>query len=249
MYPDFVARFYDTLYSNLRSGVDSAFYLKKIKEAKGPVLEIGVGTGRLFIPAIQGGADIYGVDVSPSMIEALKAKLDKKYHSRVFIQNAVDLNLKKKFSLVIAPFRVFSHFIEIKDQLSALNKIHGHLKPKGKFIFDVYVPNLKMLNEGISNTIDFDDEYEPGKKLKRIVSMKSDLIHQISNVTMKFIWEDKGREKSAEWNFSHRYFFRFELEYLISRSKLRLEKILGDFKENELNAQSQEFIVICKRKD
>jgi SAM-dependent methyltransferase len=249
IYPDFVARFYDTIYSNLRSGVDSAFYLKKIKEAKGPVLEIGVGTGRLFIPALQSGAEIYGVDVSPSMIEALKAKLDKKYHARIFVQNAAELNLKKKFSLVIAPFRVFSHFIEIKDQLRALNKIHSHLKPKGKFIFDVFVPNLRMLVEGIDNKIDFDGEYEPGKKLKRIVSMKSDLVHQISSVTMKFIWEDKGREKSAEWNFLLRYFFRFELEHLISRSKLKLEKILGNFKDNELSAQSQEFIVICNRKD
>ena len=142
MYPDFVARFYDTLYSSLRSGVDSAFYLKRIKEAKGPVLEIGVGTGRLFIPAIQSGADIYGIDVSPRMIEVLKAKLDKKYHSRIFVQNAIDLNLKKKFSLVIAPFRVFSHFIEIKNQLRALNKIHAHLKPEGKLIFDVFVLSL-----------------------------------------------------------------------------------------------------------
>ena len=249
IYPDFVARFYDTIYSNLRSGVDSAFYLKKIKEAKGPVLEIGVGTGRLFIPALQNGADIYGVDISPSMIEILKAKLDKKYRRRIFVQNAVDLNLKKKFSLVIAPFRVFSHIIEIKDQQRALNKIHAHLKVKGTFIFDVFVPKLKMLVEGISNAIDFDGEYEPGKKLKRMVSMKTDLVRQISDITMKFIWEENGREKSEEWNFSFRYFFRFELEHLISRSKLKLVKILGDFKENELNAQSQEFIVICERKD
>jgi SAM-dependent methyltransferase len=249
IYPDFVARFYDTIYSNLRSDVDSSFYLKKIKETKGPVLEIGVGTGRLFIPAIQSGADIYGMDVSPSMIKVLKAKLDKKYHGRIFVQNAADLNLKKKFSLVIAPFRIFSHLIEIKDQLGALNKIHGHLKPKGKLIFDVFVPKLKMLVEGISNAIDFDGEYEPGKKLKRMVSMKTDLIRQISDITMKFVWEENGREKSKEWNFSLRYFFRFELEHLISRSKLKLVKILGDFRENELNAQSQEFIVICKRKN
>jgi SAM-dependent methyltransferase len=249
IYPDFVARFYDTIYSNLRSDVDSAFYLKKIKEAKGPVLEIGVGTGRLFIPAIQSGADIYGVDISRNMIEVLKAKLEKKYHRRILVQNAIDLNLNKKFSLIIAPFRVFSHFIETKDQLRALNKIHAHLKPKGKFIFEVFVPNLRMLVEGIDNKIDFEGEYEPGKKLKRIVSIKLDLVNQINNVTMKFVWKDNRQEESAEWTFPLRYFFRFELEHLISRSRLKLWKIFGDFQENELSAQSQEFIVICKRKD
>ena len=106
-----------------------------------------------------------------------------------------------------------------------------------------------MLVEGIDNKIDFEGEYEPGKKLKRIVSIKLDLVNQINNVTMKFVWEDNRQEESAEWTFPLRYFFRFELEHLISRSRLKLWKIFGDFQENELSAQSQEFIVICKRKD
>lgn len=45
-YPDFFARFYDTIYQNLRFGKDHQFYLSQIKKTTGPVLEVGVGTGR-----------------------------------------------------------------------------------------------------------------------------------------------------------------------------------------------------------
>ena len=65
-YPEPFARFYDVIYSHLRT-VDRDFFLWAIRETRGPVLEIGVGTGRLFLDAINAGADIYGIDISLTM--------------------------------------------------------------------------------------------------------------------------------------------------------------------------------------
>jgi cyclopropane fatty-acyl-phospholipid synthase-like methyltransferase len=79
--------------------------------------------------------DIYGIDVSPNMINKLKAKLDKKDHKRVKVQDARDLDLGKKFDLIIAPLRVFSHFLTIEHQLKILEKVHDHLDPDGELIF------------------------------------------------------------------------------------------------------------------
>jgi len=57
-YPDVFARFYDVIYDQIRSETDHDYFLKKILAAKGPVLEVGVGTGRFFIEALSKGADI-----------------------------------------------------------------------------------------------------------------------------------------------------------------------------------------------
>ena len=54
-YPENFARFYDTIYTHLRT-VDHDYFLRTILSTKGPVLEIGVGTGRFFIDALHGGA-------------------------------------------------------------------------------------------------------------------------------------------------------------------------------------------------
>ncbi len=44
-----------------------------------------------------------------------------------------------------------------------------------------------------------------------------------------------------------RFYFRYELEHLIKRSKLTLEKIWGDFEEGDLTGDSKEFIVVCRK--
>jgi ubiquinone/menaquinone biosynthesis C-methylase UbiE len=77
LYPDYFARFYDTLYHQLRDGVDNEFFLNHILKADGKVLEIGVGTGRFFMDALNSGTDIYGIDISESMINVLRGKLGK----------------------------------------------------------------------------------------------------------------------------------------------------------------------------
>lgn len=99
-YPEYVARFYDVIYAYLRT-VDRDYFLRKIKEVQGPVLEIGVGTGRFFIDALSGGADIYGIDVSPTMLHQLYQKLGKEHHHRVVLQDARTLNLGRQFNLIV----------------------------------------------------------------------------------------------------------------------------------------------------
>jgi len=83
-YNETVTRFYDAVYDNFPNLLsDADFYLAEIKKTKGKVLEAGVGTGRVFIPAFNNGADIYGIDYSENMLLRLKEKLPKKEHHRV----------------------------------------------------------------------------------------------------------------------------------------------------------------------
>jgi SAM-dependent methyltransferase len=247
MYPEYFARFYDLIYHQIRDGVDNKFYLGEIKNTKGKVLEVGTGTGRLLIEALENGADIYGIDISPSMLDFLKAKLNAEDQQRISLQNIVDFKLNIKFDLIIAPFRVFMHLTEKEEQLNALNNVHSHLKPGGKFIFDVFIPDLKPLIKGLDNVTDFEGEYEPGNRVKRIVSTNPDLINQIININFRFEWNKGITDFSKEWKTPMRFFFRFELEHLIERSKFSKYHIAGDFQWNELNNDSKEFVITCTK--
>ena len=246
-YPNFVSRFYDVIYDQLRSGTDFKYYLAKILEVQGSVLEIGVGTGRFFLEAINQGADIYGVDISKTMLEHLKRKLDSEHHHRIECQDVRELELSRKFDLIIAPFRVFSHLITTDDQVKSLNKVYDHLHDWGHFIFDLYIPNLRMLAEGMQNQVEFDGFYEEGKRLKRITSFSTDIIRQVNQIEMKFVWEEDDQEHTGIWNFPMRYFFRYELELLIRQSKLSLQQIFGDFHESPLRSDSKEFVIVCRK--
>jgi SAM-dependent methyltransferase len=246
-YPEYFAQFYDIIYDSIRSHVDTDFYLDRIKQSKGPVLEIGCGTGRFFSKAIKQGVDIYGIDISESMVKFLLKKIERNQYERISLQSAVDFNFPFKFDLIIAPFRVYSHLLTVDEQLAALNNAYDHLSDNGRLIFDLYVPDPAMIASGLNNIVDFDGEYMPGKKMSRIVTMKADVVNQISDITMTFKWDEHDRQRTESWNFKFRFYFRYELEHLVARSKLAIEKIYGDFKGGNLTADSREFIVVCRK--
>ena len=159
------------------------------------------------------------------------------------------MQLPHRFALILAPFRVFSHVIDVEDQIRFLNRVHEHLEPGGRFIFDLlYVPDLGILRNGIHDQVDFDDEYEKGKRLVRIISSNSDMASQTSNVRMKLKWDENGQKREAEWNFLMRFFFRYELEHLIRLSNLKLEAVYGDYVENPVHKDSKDFVLVCSRR-
>jgi SAM-dependent methyltransferase len=247
-YPDFVARFYDTVYAQVRDGVDNAWYLERMAEAKGPVLEIGSGTGRLLAEARRRGIDAWGIDLSPAMVERCRSKLAREDRDRVSVADAVSLRTDRRYALVCAPFRVLSHVFETADQLRLLDAMHDILEPGGAFAFDLYVPSLKLLLEGMPETVDFDGEHAPGRRLRRVVSSRpADLSRQTNRVRMGFLWEEEDGEHRSEWEFEMRFFFRFEIEHLVARSRLALERVHGDFAGGPLAAESREYVVVCRR--
>jgi SAM-dependent methyltransferase len=247
-YPGCVARFYDAVYAQVRDGVDNEYYLARMASAAGPVLETGVGTGRLLREALRRGVDAWGIDLSPAMVESCRARLPAEARERVSVADAVSMRLGRRFALVVAPFRVLSHVASIDDQLRLLETVHEHLVPGGAFVFDVYVPNLKLLTDGMPERCDFDGEWSPGRRLRRFVSSTpADLAAQTNRVRMAFVWDEADGEHRETWEFDMRFFFRFEIEHLVARSKLRLEALHGDFAGGALAAESREYVVDCRR--
>jgi SAM-dependent methyltransferase len=247
-YPDFVARFYDTVYAQVRDGVDNDYYRDAVAAAGGPVLEIGVGTGRLLVAAFRRGVDVYGIDLSPAMVDRCRQKLPSDEKERVWVADATRLRAPRRYVLVVAPFRVLSHVHALADQIRLLDAVYEALLPGGTFIFDLYVPNLKLLLGGLPETCDFDGEHAPGKRLRRFVSSApADLARQTNHVRMSFVWDDEDGEHRGDWEFDMRFFFRYELEHLVARSRLELIALHGDFLGGALTADSREFVVVCRR--
>ena len=82
---------------------DIPFYLDRAKELGDKTLELACGTGRITIPLAEEGINIWGLDYSRSMLEVLKAKLNK---------------VSEKFKLIFIPFRSFQS-LEIDKQAQA----------------------------------------------------------------------------------------------------------------------------------
>src|SRR4029077_1295356 len=114
--PDF-GLLYDSvpLYQE-RKDVD--FYVAEAKAAKGGVLEVGCGTGRILLPIARAGSPIVGIDSSRQMLARCRAKLATesaavRKRARVEDHEMRDFDLGTRFSLIVAPFRVLQHLTTI----------------------------------------------------------------------------------------------------------------------------------------
>ena len=127
-------------------------------ESGGPVLELGVGTGRVAIPTARLGVDVAGVDSSAAMLEVAARKLaalnPPPSGKLELVQGDMrDFDLRddngdrRKFPLATIPFRGFLALMTADDQIRALRNIRRHLTPDGLLVFNIFVPDPNMALE------------------------------------------------------------------------------------------------------
>jgi ubiquinone/menaquinone biosynthesis C-methylase UbiE len=57
-----------------RERSDVAFFVDAARNAGGPVLEIGCGTGRVLIPVARADTKVVGLDLSPHMLVGWRSR-------------------------------------------------------------------------------------------------------------------------------------------------------------------------------
>lgn len=133
---------------------DVEFYIAQAREAEGPVLEVACGTGRVTWPLAEAGCEVVGIDRSPAMLAAARARgadraADVARRARFEIADMVDFDLDAFFSIVLVPFRAFQAVLDPADQRRALESMSDHLRPGGRLIVDLFDPLLEFcLPEG-----------------------------------------------------------------------------------------------------
>ena len=123
---------------------DVKFYVRRAKAVPGPVIELGVGTGRIAIPIAQAGQRVIGVDLSAAMLaEARRRAGDAGVSDRIAFAEA-DMRAfvaEAPVALVIIPFRSFLHMQTTEDQLTCLRNVHRSLAPGGQLILNMFLPD------------------------------------------------------------------------------------------------------------
>jgi len=156
---DAIAGLYDAWSRSVRE--DIGFYVDEAKRSGGPVLELGVGTGRIAIPIAEAGVDVIGVDASEGMLAVARAAA-----AEAGVTERLDLrrgDIRKPPAgtgarLVICPFRSLLHLQSDAERIRTLTAVHDLLPPGGRFVFDVFTPAQDDIDETHGRWL----EREPG---------------------------------------------------------------------------------------
>ena len=244
------ALYYDHVYKRRREDVN--FYVQMAKQWGGPILELGVGTGRVAAAIAAEGIEITGVDAHPAMLQQAEARqkglpLAKRKLMRLKLGDIRELRLRRRFRLVIAPFNVLMHLYDHDDLHRALRSAHRHLEARGRFAFDVLMPDLRSFLRAPERRYRCRDIFVPalGRRYAYYESFRYDSVRQIQIVRMDFVSEDHAFTRYL----SQRQFFPQELEAACHRARFRLEERWGDFAGSppDIDSPSQVLVLGVER--
>jgi SAM-dependent methyltransferase len=241
-----------------RDRPDVEFFVSAARDAGGPVLELGCGTGRVLIPTARAGIEITGLDLSSHMLDLCRQQAALEPHG---VQSRIHLvegdmrsfDLDRTFALVTIPFRPFQHLLTVEDQLSCLASIHRHLDEEGELIVDVFNPSLDFLVNRPAGEVFGEEPAFSTPDGRRIVRSHRILSHdrfaQISRFELLYdVTHPDGREERLTHEFPLRYLFRFELEHLLARAGFLVADIYADYDRSPYGSRYPGELLVVARK-
>jgi SAM-dependent methyltransferase len=146
-YGDGMAEVYDEWYADLE--LEEPVEALAGLAGAGPVLELGVGTGRLALPLAARGLVVYGVDASAAMVARLKAKVGGDTIN-VVVGDMAGPEPSGPFTLVFAAVNTFfGAFSRAEDQQACVESVARRLTPGGRFVVDAFVPDPDQTGDGV----------------------------------------------------------------------------------------------------
>ncbi|WP_265456951.1 class I SAM-dependent methyltransferase [Enterococcus sp. HY326] len=119
---------------------DLEYYLEKLQAVNGPILEAGVGTGRLLIPFLQKGLEMEGLDLSKEMLAYCQKNLNKAgLTASIWQADLTNWSTEKQYAAIIMPTGSFG-LLPNKKLESVLANFYRQLQPAGKLIIDLELP-------------------------------------------------------------------------------------------------------------
>ena len=156
---DRIAGFYDPWSRSVTE--DIAFYVSEARKARGTIVELGVGTGRIAVPTAEAGVRVIGVDSSAGMLEVCRTRGEHAGVAELLDLRLGDLRdppVDERVPLVTCPFRAYLHLDGDEERLAAFSTTRGLLVDDGKLVFDVFTPSREDIEETHGRWI----EREPG---------------------------------------------------------------------------------------
>ncbi len=207
---------------------DVAFYVELAQRADGPLVELGVGNGRVAIPVAQATArPVIGIDTSPAMLEQARARAGEAGVDLVLHEGDMrDLALDEPAGLVYCPFRALLHLPAWPDRRRTFERVAASLRPGGVFAWNAFA-----FDHHVAARLD-------GSRLETPVPHT--IRYAVSDNRVDITLED-GSRSSLWWATKNEWLG------LVDVAGLELETLAGGFDGEPLDDGSREYVFVVRR--
>ena len=207
---------------------DVAFYVQLACEADGPLVELGVGNGRVAIPVARAtGRRVIGLDSSPAMLEQARAAAGAAgVDLELREADMRDLCLGEAAALVYCPFRALLHLPTWADRRRVFERVAAALRPGGRFAWNVFA-----FDHHVAARLDGVHQKRPVPHTVR---------YSVGDNRIDIIRDDGAR--SLLW-----WATKNEWLGLLDVAGLKLEKLYGGFAGEPFTDDSAEYVFVARR--
>jgi SAM-dependent methyltransferase len=201
----------------------------------GRALEFAIGTGRVAVPLAQRGVPVTGIELSGPMIEQLRTKADDTTIP-VIAGDMATARAPGAYTLVYLVFNTISNLLTQSEQVACFGNAARHLTPGGRFVIELWVPELRKLPPGQQATV---WNAEPG-----YIGLDTyDVLHQrVVSHHFKF-----GIGTQAHlFRSPHRYIWPSELDLMAQLAGFELESRHADWAGAEFTAESRSHVSVYR---
>jgi SAM-dependent methyltransferase len=201
----------------------------------GRALEFAIGTGRVAMPLAQRGVPVTGIELSQPMIDQLRTKADEATIP-VILGNMATATAPGTYTLVYLVFNTISNLLAQAEQIACFRNAARHLEPGGRFVIELWVPELRKLPPGQPAVV---CHVEPG-----YIGLDTyDVLHQ--RVVSHHVRFDDTRQARLTRS-PHRYIWPAELDLMAQLAGFELETRHGDWTGTEFTAESGSHVSVYR---
>jgi SAM-dependent methyltransferase len=146
-YGDHIAEFYDERHTRLRNTDAEVARIAGIV-GPGPVLELGIGTGRVAVPLVQRGIEVHGIDASEAMVAKLRARAGGESIPVTIGEMQAVAAPAERYSLIFVVFNTFFALLDQELQIECFANVARRLTSGGRFLIDAFALDLTRFDRG-----------------------------------------------------------------------------------------------------
>jgi SAM-dependent methyltransferase len=205
--------------------------------AGGPVLEFGIGTGRIALPLAEMGVEVHGIDTSEKMVALMRAKPGGA-RIPVTMGDFCDTVVDRPFSVVLVLYSTLFCITSQEDQIRCFENAARHLRPGGLFVVEAFLHDRARFVKGQFIQVREIDTHSVTLQVSR-----HDALHQLLE-TQRIGLSPQGIKLLPN---RLRYIWPSELDLMGRIAGFRLRERWSDWYGGRFTADSEQYIAIYER--
>ncbi|MER6383013.1 class I SAM-dependent methyltransferase [Streptomyces sp. NPDC001250] len=201
----------------------------------GAALEFAIGTGRIAVPLAERGVPVTGIELSEPMVEQLRTKADEAAIP-VVVGDMATASAPGTYRLVYLVYNTISNLLTQAEQVECFRNAARHLAPGGRFVIELWVPELRTLPPGTSATVWQSDATYIGLDTYDVLTQRV--------VSHHFHFD--GTEEARLYRSPHRYIWPAELDLMAQLAGFERESRHADWAGTEFTADSRSHVSVYR---